>query len=136
MSVLLVGYRGSGKSTVGRRLADKLWLPFLDTDDLVVKRAAKSIKDIFAQDGEPAFRDIEAAVVAEVCALNDHVIALGGGAVLREDNRAKIKGGGHKVIYMRCEPAVLYERIAADPTTGASRPNLTAAGGLDEVTQL
>jgi shikimate kinase len=71
-----------------------------------------------------------------VWALNDHVIALGGGAVLREESRAAIKSGGHKVIYMRCEPTVLAERIAADPTTAATRPNLTAAGGVDEVKHL
>lgn len=136
MSILLIGYRGSGKSTIGRKLADRLWLPFVDTDDRVVQRAGKSIKDIFAQDGEPGFRDIESAVVREVCSLSDHVISLGGGAVLREENRQAVRAGGHKVIYLSCGAQELYKRIHADPATSANRPNLTAAGGLEEVKNL
>lgn len=136
MSIILIGYRGSGKTTVGRRLADRLWQPFVDSDDQIVKRAGKSIKEIFEQDGEPAFRDTESAVVRDLCAMHDHVISLGGGAVLRDENRAAIKAGGHKVIYLRCDPEVLYQRIHADPATSANRPNLTAAGGLDEVKHL
>ncbi|HZZ41733.1 MAG TPA: shikimate kinase [Tepidisphaeraceae bacterium] len=136
MSIVLIGYRGSGKTTVGRRLADQMWLPFLDSDELIVKRAGKSIKDIFAEGGEAEFRDIESAVVQDVCAMNDHVISLGGGAILREENRQAIRSNNNRVVYLRCEAEVLYQRINADPTTTASRPNLTAAGGVDEVKQL
>jgi shikimate kinase len=136
MSIVLIGYRGSGKSSVGRRLADKMWLKFVDSDELIVQRAGTSIKEIFAREGEGAFRDMEAAVVREVCGLADHVVSLGGGAVLREENRHAMRGGGNKVVYLRCDPAVLYRRIHADPATGANRPNLTTAGGLDEVKDL
>ena len=134
MSVALIGYRGSGKSTVGKRLADRLWQPFVDTDELVVRKAGASIKDIFETRGEAAFRDIEAEVVAEVSKLADHVIALGGGAVLREENRRALKDAGLKLIYLRCEPAELVKRIQADPTTAEARPDLTElGGGIEEV---
>ena len=65
MSIFLIGYRGSGKTTIGRRLADQLWQKFVDVDELIVAKAGKSIKDIFEHDGEPAFRDLEEQVVKE-----------------------------------------------------------------------
>src|SRR5690349_2529590 len=133
MAIVLVGYRGSGKTTVGRRLADRMWLKFADSDEEIVKRAGKSIKEIFEQDGETKFRELEASVVAELCGRTDDVVSLGGGAVLREENRKAIRGAGNKVVYLRCEPEVLYQRITGDAATAANRPNLTAAGGLDEV---
>lgn len=136
MSILLIGYRGSGKTTLGRKLADQMWLPFVDTDEMIVKRAGKSIKEIFADQGEQGFRDLEAEVVREVCGLNDHVVSLGGGVILREENRGTIRSAGHKVVYLHSTPETLYGRISADPATQATRPNLTAAGGLEEVKHL
>ena len=137
MSTALIGYRGCGKSTVGKRLADRLWLKFVDTDELVVQRAGKNIKRIFEEDGEAAFRDLEAEVVADVCKLTDHVIALGGGAVLRDENRAALKEAGAKVIYLKCDPAELFKRIHADPATAATRPPLTGLGGsVEEIRKL
>jgi len=135
MSVVLVGYRGSGKSSVGRKLADSLWLPLIDTDERIVAQAGMSIREIFQRQGEEAFRDLESAVVMEACAGPEAVIALGGGAVLRESNRTVLKS--HKVIYLRCDEAVLAQRIAADPGSGINRPNLTSlGGGLEEVRQV
>lgn len=137
MSVFLIGYRGSGKSTVGRRLADRLWQTFLDSDDLVVRAAGRSIKEIFAAEGEAGFRDRESAVVRELAMLSEHVVALGGGAVLRAANRTALRDGGHKVIYLKCDAAELHRRIQADPQTAASRPALTGlGGGLAEVEKL
>ncbi|HEX8914598.1 MAG TPA: shikimate kinase [Humisphaera sp.] len=138
MSVFLIGYRGSGKTTIGRRLADRLWQTFVDADELVVKQAAgRTIKEIFEIEGEAGFRDRESAVVRELALLADHVVALGGGAVLRPENREALKAGGHKVIYLRCEPDELHRRIHADPATAANRPALTAlGGGIDEVKRL
>jgi shikimate kinase len=128
MSIVLIGYRGSGKSTVGRKLADRLWQTFVDTDDLIVRRAGKSIKAIFEEDGEPAFRELETAVLKEALLLEDHVIALGGGAVLREENREAVRSSGHRVLYLKCDPKVLAQRIAADPNSAASRPALSPVG--------
>jgi shikimate kinase len=137
MSVVLIGYRGSGKSSIGRKLADRLWQAFVDTDDLIVKSAGKSIREIFEQDGEQHFRDLETAAVRDALGRNDHVIALGGGAVLREENRATIKSSGRSVVYLRCEPQVLLQRIESDPQTVATRPNLTPlGGGIDEIREL
>jgi len=133
MSIVLIGYRGSGKTTIGQKLADRLWQDLIDTDKLIVKKAGKSIKEIFEQDGEPRFRDLETEVVKEVCKLQDVVISLGGGAVLREENRAAIKDAGHKVIYLKCEPETLHKRIEADASTSLMRPNLTQFQGIEEI---
>jgi shikimate kinase len=129
MSIALLGYRGSGKSTVGRRLADRLWQTFVDTDELVVRRAGAPIKEIFERRGEAAFRDLESEVVAEVSRLTDHVIALGGGAVLREENRKALKDAGLKLIYLRCDAEELIRRIQSDPASADARPDLTDLGG-------
>ena len=137
MSIVLVGYRGSGKTTVGRRLAERLWQPFVDVDDLIVARAGKTIREIFAESGEAGFRDLEALALADALGRADHVIALGGGALVREENRVLLKSGNHKVVYLRCQPDELHRRTQADPATAASRPGLTPlAGTIDEIRQL
>ena len=137
MSIVLIGYRGSGKSTIGRKLADRLWQDFLDIDDLIVKRAGKSIKEIFEQEGEEAFREIESLILADLLKLPDAVISLGGGTLNREQNRRAIQAGNHKIIYLRCDSKVLHDRIHADPATAATRPALTAlGGGLEEIEQM
>ncbi|HLL91242.1 MAG TPA: shikimate kinase [Tepidisphaeraceae bacterium] len=137
MSIFLIGYRGSGKTSVGKRLADRLWQSFVDADAEVVKRANMTIRQIFEQCGEPHFRDLESQVVADLAKLQEHVVALGGGAVLREQNRQAIQGGGHKVIYLKCDPAELHKRIQADTATAETRPALTTlGGGVEEVEKL
>ena len=137
MSALLIGYRGSGKTTIGKKLADRLWQPFVDVDELIVKEAGKSIKDIFEQQGESAFRDLEEKAVRHALAMPEHVVALGGGSVLREVNRTAIKASGRKVIYLKCTPAELHKRISADPETAAMRPSLTQLGGsVQEIEKL
>src|SRR5690349_19504934 len=93
-SVALIGYRGSGKTTVAQRLAMLLAWDLCDADVELELLAGKSIAAIFADDGEQAFRDLESTVVADLCARRQAVIALGGGAVLRPANRAAIKRCG------------------------------------------
>jgi len=133
-SVVLIGYRGSGKTTVGRRLADRLWQSFVDTDEQVVARAGKSIREIFEQEGEAAFRQMEADALRAAVEKDDHVIAIGGGAVECEQNRQLLRSSGMKIIYLRCEPAVLLARIRQDQSTAQQRPNLTEwGGGLEEI---
>ncbi len=137
MGIVLIGYRGSGKSTIGRKLADRLWQSFVDTDDLIVRKAGKSIKEIFETSGEEHFRDLETEAVREASLLQDHVIALGGGALKREANRKLIQEAGHKIIYLRCEPEELLKRIQSDAATAENRPSLTAlGGGIDEIKRL
>ncbi|MDB5331284.1 MAG: aroK [Phycisphaerales bacterium] len=129
MGIVLIGYRGSGKSTVGRKLADRLWQECVEIDDLIVNRAGKTIKEIFEQDGEPAFRAMESDVLKEVGKREEAVISLGGGALDREENRTALQQAGHKVIYLKCEPSELLRRIQADPQSASARPNLTSLGG-------
>lgn len=137
MSIVLLGYRGSGKTTIGRRLADRLWQPFLDTDEMVVKSASLPIRDIFQQFGEERFRELETAALIEALAKTETVIALGGGAVVREENRARIMASGHKRIYLRCDPQVLLQRIQSDASSALTRPNLTTlGGGIEEIRAL
>jgi shikimate kinase len=132
MNIVLIGYRGSGKSSIGKRLAAKLWMDFVDTDALIVERAGQTIRDIFAAEGEAGFRRREAEVIAEVAARDNVLIAAGGGAILKPENVAALKRNA-KVIWLKGRPEVLFQHIQADAQTGATRPNLTAAGGLDEV---
>jgi len=134
MSIGLIGYRGSGKTTLGIHLADRLWQKFVDTDQLVIEIAGKTIKEIFEQDGEAKFRDLESEAVIKVCERPEVVIGFGGGALDREENRQAIAKAGLKLIYLRCEPEELLKRIEADPNTAATRPNLTSlVGGIDEI---
>ena len=137
MSIVLIGYRGSGKTTIGRKLASRLWQDLIDTDQLIVTKAGKNIATIFREDGEQAFRDMETEVVLETLKLPDVVISLGGGAVMREENRFAIKNSGHKVIYLRCHPQVLYHRLSSDSGSSLMRPSLTPYGGtVQEIQQM
>ncbi|MFO0799248.1 MAG: shikimate kinase [Gemmataceae bacterium] len=133
--ILLVGPRGSGKSTVGPELARRLGWKFVDADEVVEATAGKSVAAIFAAEGEAGFRDREAAAIRELCGRANHVVATGGGAVLRESNRALLKRSGF-VAWLTVRPEVAFARMTADPTTAARRPNLTAAGGLSELREL
>jgi shikimate kinase len=134
-SIALIGYRGTGKTTIAQRLATALGWDWVDADVEVELRAGKSIAAIFADDGEPAFRDLESEVVAELCRRTRSVIALGGGAILREENRAAIGGCG-AAVWLRASVEAIEQRIAADPATAARRPNLTAGGGRSEIERL
>ena len=138
MTIVLIGLRGSGKTTIGRCLADKLWQKFVDLDEHIIQRAGQSIREIFESHGEEHFRDLETKALAEVLANHaDQVIALGGGAPLRPENRQLITTSGAKVFYLRCQPAELNRRIQADPQTQANRPHLTPyAGGVKEIEHL
>jgi shikimate kinase len=134
-SVALIGYRGTGKTTIAQRLAARLGWDWIDADAEVELKAGKSIASIFADDGEAAFRDLESAVVHELCRRTRVVLALGGGAVGREANRAAIARCG-AVVWLQASPATLEKRIAGDSTTRARRPNLTHLGGREEIERL
>jgi shikimate kinase len=132
--IFLIGYRGSGKTTVGAVLARRLGWPFVDADAEIEGRHRTTIRDIFAAEGEAGFRDREAAILADLCTRKDTVIATGGGIVLREENRKLLKRHGF-VAWLTADPTTLQSRIHADPTTAARRPAL-AGGGLAEIEQL
>jgi shikimate kinase len=96
--IVLVGPPAAGKTTVGRLLAERLGVDFTDTDELVVARAGKPVSDIFVDEGEAAFRELEAAAVADALTGTDGVLALGGGAVLAERTRRRL--AGHPVVFL------------------------------------
>ena len=121
---------GSGKSTVGRYVARHLGLPFIDTDHLIEQRIGCSIRDYFETQGEPAFRDIEQAVIYEVTQLPGHVVATGGGAVLREVNR-QVLHSRTTVVYLRSTPEDLARRLRHD-----TRRPLLQQGGADPLRRL
>jgi shikimate kinase len=134
--IFLIGYRGSGKSTVGRRLAERLNRPFVDTDDEIERTSKQTIAHIFATEGEAGFRDREQHVVFETAKRSKpSIIALGGGAVLRPVNRQLLQGTG-KCIWLQASPQSHFARIRGDADSDSRRPNLTAGGGYEEVVGL
>jgi shikimate kinase len=135
MGLVLLGYRGSGKSAVGRILARHLGLPMIDTDEKITAKAGMTIKQIFQQQGEPAFRKMESAALREALSAPAAVISTGGGIVLDPANRQLLTQSSCPRVYLRCEPEELFRRIEADPATAATRPNL-AGGGIAEVRHL
>ena len=129
MSVFLIGYRGSGKTTVGQHVARKLAWEFADADSIVTGSVDLTIREIFEIHGEDYFRTLETAAVKDLCKWDDAVIALGGGAVMRPENRDLIAQSGFPVIYLHADAQTLHDRIHNDPQTQANRPSLTKLGG-------
>ncbi len=129
--LVLVGMMGAGKSTVGAACAERLGRPFVDTDAVVASIAQLPVADVFARDGEAAFRALEAGAVADACAAPEpSVIAMGGGAVLDPDNRKHMRDAGF-VVWLRAPAAQLADRIG----DGSGRPLLSGdpAGSLERL---
>ncbi len=131
MNIVLIGYRGAGKSTVGRKLAIHLGKKFVDTDELIEKKMGVPISDIVKSKGWGCFRAMEKKIIEEASREDDWVIAPGGGAVLDDENVAALKKNG-LVIWLNADREILYRRIGQDPQTPASRPTLTGKGTLEE----
>jgi shikimate kinase len=128
-----VGLRGSGKTTVARLLAGLLGWSWLDADEVLEARAGRSVRAVFAAEGEDGFREREARVLAELAQRSRHVIATGGGVVLREANRALLRRG--RVVWLTADADTLWSRVQGDGTTAERRPALTV-GGREEVAEL
>lgn len=114
-SLVLVGLMGCGKSSIGRRLATRLGLPFIDADEEIERVAQKSISEIFNDHGEAFFRDRESKVIARLLAHGPQVLATGGGAFIAPDTRSEIKHAGLS-IWLRAELAVLLRRVGKRDT--------------------
>jgi shikimate kinase len=135
MNIILIGYRATGKSTLARLLAEKLGWDWIDADVQIEARAGKTIARIFAEDGEPAFRDLEAEVIADLCRRRRLVLAAGGGAPLRPASRRAMRESG-RVVWLKARPETIQARMAGDAPTAARRPSLTNKDSLDEIVHL
>jgi 3-dehydroquinate synthase len=133
-NIVLVGFMGVGKSTVGRLVAARLGRPFVDTDQLVEAEAGMSISQIFATQGEPAFRALERQACQQVGALHAHVVAVGGGALLDPANRAVLEASG-LLILLTCRPDRLVARLEASARRG-KRPLLASCDVGERIAQL
>ena len=135
MNLVLIGYRATGKTTLARHLADRLGWQWIDADVEIERRAGKSIARIFTEQGEAAFRDLEAQVIADLCGGPRLVLAAGGGAPLREESRRAMRESGH-VVWLTAAPETILARMTADATTIDRRPSLTNRPPMEEIVQL
>ncbi len=109
-SIVLVGLMGCGKSSIGKRLAARLGMPFIDADEEIEKAAGKTINDIFAEHGEAHFRDGERKVIARLLAAGPQVLATGGGAYMNAETRSRIHGDGIAV-WLKADLPILMRRV-------------------------
>ena len=133
--LVLIGYRGTGKSTVGRILADCLRLPFVDADVSLEMRFEIPISEVFRESGEPIFRDLEEETLTQITCGPPSVLATGGGAVLRESNRLRLKEFGW-IVWLSASSEMIQARLSSNPNALANRPALTAGGTLAEVAEV
>ena len=130
-NIALVGFMGTGKSSVGRLLAEQLHFGFLDTDDLIESRAGKTISAIFSDDGEAAFRQWERDIVSELSSRKRMVISTGGGVGANEANLASLKAHA-LVVCLWASPAKIWERVRSQ----THRPLLQEADPAEKIRQL
>jgi len=130
-AVALVGLPGSGKSAVGRRLGQRLDVPFVDSDQMIEQRIGCTIREFFEREGEARFRDLEEQVITELGQAAAGVVATGGGSVLRPSNRQRLHQHFH-VIYLQSAPEDLYRRLRHD----VKRPLLQVADPLGRLREL
>jgi len=133
--VVLIGSRGTGKTTVAQQLALALGYEWVDADVEIELRAGKSIAAIFADGSEVAFRKLESAVLADLLQRDRVVLALGGGVIVRPENR-ELLCNTSPVVWLTGTPETLWPRIQADATTAARRPALTVHQGIEEISHL
>lgn len=131
LKVSLIGLPGSGKSTVGRQLARRLQLPFIDSDHWIEDRLGCSIREYFEREGETSFRDVEAQVIDELTQGPPGVLSTGGGTVLRAENRTNLRTRGN-VVYLKSSPDELFRRLRHD----TQRPLLQVADPLQRLRDL
>ena len=134
MIVALTGFMGSGKTTTGRALSERLGMPFTDLDEAIVERAGKSIPEIFASEGENVFRDLEVSTLRDIVenAEDNLVLALGGGTVMQPEARA-ILGEHCFCIYLKASPETLLENLSG---AGEGRPMLSGASLEERISNL
>jgi shikimate kinase len=127
----LIGLPGSGKSTVGRQLARRLQIPFIDTDQVIEQRIGCTVREFFEQEGEDRFRNIEVEIIDSLTRENHCVLATGGGVVVRQENR-EILHSRSKVVYLKSTPEELFRRLKYD----SNRPLLQVEDPLKKLQEL
>ena len=131
--IILIGFMGAGKSTMGRLIANKLGCKFIDTDIYIEKKEGRSIPEIFADDGEAYFRSAETDALKELLKSDEkHVLALGGGTPLLEENRELLKASDAYVIFLKISAKDAYERLKDD----VSRPLLQGTNVKEKIESL
>jgi shikimate kinase len=135
MNIILIGFRGTGKTTVGELLSTHLERDFIDSDKYIESSTGKTIKRIFEEDGEEGFREIEASVITKLSKMDNKVIAAGGGAIIRNDNVRNFKNNGF-LILLEATPEIIYERVTQDEKTAQQRPSLTNKKPFEEIKHL
>lgn len=133
--VTLIGYRGTGKTTVARILAERLDTSWTDADVVLEEKIGCTIAELVRSAGEPGFRDAEAELLAEMLATPGGVLATGGGVVLRQANRVLLREHGRPVVWLDAPVDIIRRRLAADPATVERRPALLGGDPLAEVEQ-
>ncbi|MBI9075563.1 MAG: shikimate kinase [Desulfatibacillum sp.] len=131
-NIYLVGYRATGKTSVGKALARAMGQPFVDADEVLEKEQGRTIASIVESDGWPEFRRLEKELLARLSALDGHIVAPGGGAVLDPDNVQAMRDTG-LVVWLTADSKVICNRLAKDDKTDTQRPALTDQGVLDEI---
>ena len=135
MIISLIGYRGTGKSTVGKIIAERLSLEFQDADSILVAREKMTIANIFESRGENSFRDLESSIASELMTKQEAVIAWGGGIILRQENRLNIKRS-NLTVWLSASAEVLAKRILDDRQSLDNRPALSTLLPLEEIQML
>ena len=135
-NIILVGFMASGKTRVGRILSERTGMSLVDADLVIVERAGKSIEQIFADEGEVAFRVLEREVIAELCQCTGQIISAGGGAFVDPDNR-RVMLAGDSVFCLQARPETILQRLKADNESGqAVRPLLAGPDPLGRIREL
>lgn len=130
-NIVLVGFMGSGKTTVGKMLAELLGYKFIDTDEIIEQSEGKSISDIFLEEGEQRFREIEARIAGGISGLEGHVISTGGGIVTNRENISNLKKAG-LLVWLKATPETILKRVGSEN----HRPLLNTEDPLEKIKSL
>jgi shikimate kinase len=132
MNIFLIGYRCSGKTSVGKFIANSLGWSFIDTDEELVKERGLSITEFVSKQGWDAFRQMEKTIIKQVSDLDDHVVATGGGAVVDIENVKHMKRNGI-LVWLKADSEAVKKRMLQDNSSGDFRPALTSKEAVDEI---
>lgn len=140
LSLILIGYRATGKTTIARLLGEEFGVKPVDSDQEIARKTGCSIAEIFAEHGESGFRELEFETISELLDSNRHantplILSTGGGAILCPETRKRLRASGH-VVWLTASPETVLRRMQNDSATKSTRPSLTDLPPLDEIVEL